>query len=63
LSTSQKKQHCKNKGTYIYNYKKLLKESQGKKILVPEKKIVHMQNDNLMDMLKASLGTKNNKTA
>jgi hypothetical protein len=29
----------------------------------PKMKVVPMQNDNLMDMLKASLGNKNNKTA
>lgn len=35
----------------------------GKKTSVPKMKVVHKQNDNLMDMLKASLVVKKSKSA
>ena len=55
---------AKYKDTYTAKLLKIIKEkSKGKKISVPKMKIVHKQSDNLMDMLKASLGTKKSKSA
>ena len=46
----------KYKDTYTAKLLKIIKEkSKGKKTVVPLMKVVHRQNDNLMDMLKASL--------
>ena len=55
---------AKYKDTYTAKLLKIIKEkSKGKKITVPKMKVVHKQTDNLMDMLKASLGTKKRKSA
>jgi len=52
------------KDTYTAKLLKIIKEkSRGKKISVPKMKVVHRKNDNLMDMLKASLSTKKSKSA
>jgi DNA end-binding protein Ku len=54
----------KYKDTYTAKLLKIIKEkSRGKKISAPKMKVVHNQNDNLMDMLKASLSTKKSKSA
>jgi DNA end-binding protein Ku len=54
----------KYKDTYTAKLLKIIKEkSRGKKISVPEMKVVHRQSDNLMDMLKASLSGKKSKSA
>ena len=54
----------KYKDTYTAKLLKIIKEkSKGKKVSVPELKLVNMQSDNLMDMLKASLSTKKSKSA
>lgn len=54
----------KYKDTYTAKLLKIIKEkSKGKKISVPKLKVVHKQSDNLMDMLKASLGAKKSKSA
>jgi DNA end-binding protein Ku len=54
----------KYKDTYTAKLLKIIKEkSRGKKISVPEMKVVHRQSDNLMDMLKASLTGKKSKSA
>jgi DNA end-binding protein Ku len=54
----------KYKDTYTAKLLKIIKEkSKGKKITVPKMKVVHKQSDNLMEMLKASLGTKKRKLA
>ena len=52
------------KDTYTVKLLKRIKEkAKGKKITPQKMKVVHKQSDNLMDMLKASLGTKKSKTA
>ena len=52
------------KDTYTAKLLKIIKEkSKGKKISVPAMKVVHRQNDDLMDMLKASLAVKKSKSA
>jgi DNA end-binding protein Ku len=52
------------KDTYSAKLLKIIKEkSKGKKITVPKMKVVYKQSDNLMEMLKASLGTKKKKSA
>ncbi len=49
----------KYKDTYTAKLLKIIKaKSKGKKISVPQLKLVQKQNDNLMDMLKESLSTK-----
>jgi DNA end-binding protein Ku len=54
----------KYKDTYTAKLLKIIKEkSKGKKITVPKMKVVYKQSDNLMEMLKASLGTKKRKSA
>jgi DNA end-binding protein Ku len=54
----------KYKDTYTAKLLKIIKEkSKGKKITVPKMKVVYKQSDNLMEMLKASLGTKKRKLA
>ncbi|HEY5470635.1 MAG TPA: Ku protein [Bacteroidales bacterium] len=54
----------KYKDTYTAKLLKIIKEkSKGKKITVPKLKVVYKQSDNLMEMLKASLGTKKRKSA
>jgi DNA end-binding protein Ku len=54
----------KYKDTYTAKLLKIIKEkSKGKKITVPKMKVVHKQSDNLMEMLKASLGTTKRKSA
>ncbi len=54
----------KYKDSYTSKLLKIIKEkSKGKKISIPKMKVVHKQNDNLMDMLKASLSTKKIKSA
>jgi len=54
----------KYKDTYTSKLLKIIKEkAKGKKVTVPKMKVVHKKSDNLMDMLKASLGTKKKKTA
>jgi len=54
----------KYKDTYTTKLLKIIKEkAKGKKITVPKMKVVHKQNDDLMEMLKASLSTKKRKTA
>ncbi|MFO7670169.1 MAG: Ku protein [Bacteroidales bacterium] len=54
----------KYKDTYTAKLLKIIKEkSKGKKISTPKMKVVHKQNDNIMDMLKASLSTKKDKSA
>jgi DNA end-binding protein Ku len=54
----------KYKDTYTSKLLKRIKEkSKGKKITVPKMKITHPQNENLMEMLKASLEGKKNKSA
>ncbi|MEO8150399.1 MAG: Ku protein [Bacteroidia bacterium] len=54
----------KYKDTYTAKLLKIIKEkSKGKKITAPKMKVVHKQNDDLMEMLKASLSTKKSKTA
>ncbi len=55
---------AKYKDTYTAKLLKIIKEkSKGKKSSFPKLKIVHKQSVNLMDMLKASLGTKKRKSA
>jgi DNA end-binding protein Ku len=50
------------KDTYTDKLLKRIKEkSKGKKASAPKMKVVHKQNDNLMDMLKASLAGKKSK--
>lgn len=52
------------KDTYTAKLLKRIKEkSKGKKIKPSKMKVVHKQNDNLMDMLKASLKGKKTKSA
>ena len=52
------------KDTYTAKLLEIIKEkSKGKKISAPKMKVVHMQSDNLMDMLKASLAVKKSKSA
>jgi DNA end-binding protein Ku len=52
------------KDTYTAKLLKINKEkSKGKKITFPKMKVVHKQSDNLMEMLKASLGTTKRKSA
>ncbi len=52
------------KDTYTDKLLKIIKaKSKGKKTTVPKMKVVHNQNDNLMDMLKASLAGKKTKSA
>jgi len=54
----------KYKDTYTAKLLKIIKEkSKGKKIIIPKMKVVHKQSDNLMEMLKASLGTTKRKSA
>lgn len=54
----------KYKDTYTAKLLKIIKEkSKGKRIPVPKMKVVYKQNDNLMDMLKASLEGKKSKSA
>ena len=54
----------KYKDTYTAKLLKIIKEkSKGKKTFVPKLKVVHRQNDNLMDMLKASLAGSKRKSA
>jgi len=54
----------KYKDTYTAKLLKIIKEkSKGKKITVPKMKVVYKQSDNLMEMLKASLGTTKRKSA
>ena len=54
----------KYKDTYTAKLIKIIKEkSKGKKIIIPKMKVVHKQSDNLMEMLKASLGTTKRKSA
>jgi DNA end-binding protein Ku len=54
----------KYKDTYTAKLLKIIKEkARGKKISVPKMKLVHRQNDDLMDMLKASLAVKKSKSA
>jgi len=54
----------KYKDTYSAKLLKIIKEkSKGKKISAPKMSVVHKQSDNLMEMLKASLSTKKNKSA
>jgi DNA end-binding protein Ku len=54
----------KYKDTYTAKLLKIIKEkSKGKKITVPKMKVVYKQSDNLMEMLKASLGTTKRKLA
>jgi len=43
--------------------KRIDEKSKGKKITPPKMTVVHNQSDNLMDMLKASLAVKKNKSA
>jgi len=55
---------AKYKDTYTSKLMKRIKEkSKGKKISVPKMRVVKKGNDNLMDMLKASLEGKKRKTA
>ncbi len=54
----------KYKDTYADKLLKIIKQkSKGKKITVPKMKVVSKKNDDLMEMLKASLTTKKRKTA
>ena len=54
----------KYKDTYTAKLLKIIKEkSKGKKITIPKMNVVHKQSDNLMEMLKASLGTIKRKSA
>jgi len=54
----------KYKDTYTAKLLKIIKEkSKGKKISVPQLKLVHKQSDDLMDMLKASLEVEKSKSA
>ena len=54
----------KYKDTYTAKLLKRIKEkSKGKKIALPKMKVVYKQSDNLMEMLKASLGPKKSKSA
>ena len=54
----------KYKDTYTAKLLKIIKEkAKGKKISTPKMKVVHRQNDNLMEMLKASLEGKKSKSA
>jgi len=54
----------KYKDTYTAKLLKIIKEkSKGKKISVPQLKLVHKQSDDLMDMLKASLEGEKSKSA
>jgi DNA end-binding protein Ku len=54
----------KYKDTYTAKLLKRIKEkSKGKKIARPKMKVVYKQSDNLMEMLKASLGPKKSKSA
>ena len=54
----------KYKDTYTAKLLKIIKEkSKGKKITAPKMKVVFKHSDNLMEMLKASLGTKKKKSA
>ena len=54
----------KYKDTYTAKLLKIIKEkSKGKKIVTQKIKVVHKQNDNLIEMLKASLEGKKSKSA
>ena len=55
---------AKYKDTYTEKLLKIIKQkAKGKKITAPKMKVVHKKNDDLMEMLKASLSTKKRKTA
>lgn len=54
----------KYKDTYAEELMKLIKaKSKGKKIVVPHMKVVHSKTQDLMEQLKASLGTKRKKAS
>lgn len=54
----------KYKDTYATKLLKRIKQkSKGKKVVAPKMKVVHKQNDDLMEMLKASLAGKKSKSA